>query len=34
MVICQEIQCKKKALFNIIGEKPIYCGTHKKKKYV
>lgn len=29
--MCKEKDCKKQALYAIKGNKPIYCGLHKKK---
>ena len=34
MTICKNKYCKKQAIFNIRGLKPIYCVTHKTKEMV
>lgn len=34
MTICGNIDCNKKATFNIIGEKARYCVEHKTEEMV
>ena len=31
MVKCNDTECKKRACFGILGEKPLHCKEHKKE---